>query len=45
VKDAEQIVVLDKGRVIGKGTHRGLMESCPVYREIADAQLAGEKPA
>lgn len=40
VLDAEQIVVLDEGRVAGVGTHLELMESCPAYREIAASQLS-----
>jgi ATP-binding cassette subfamily B protein len=37
---ADQIVVLDEGKIAGKGTHRELMESCKVYREIAESQLS-----
>lgn len=40
---AQQILVLDEGSVVGKGTHRELMESCPQYREIAESQLKGEE--
>ncbi|MBQ1234187.1 MAG: ABC transporter ATP-binding protein, partial [Oscillospiraceae bacterium] len=40
---AEQIVVLDEGRVAGIGTHAQLMENCPVYREIAESQLSKEE--
>lgn len=39
IKDADQILVLDEGRIIGKGTHLELMDSCEVYREIALSQL------
>lgn len=37
---ADQIIVLDEGRICGKGTHKELMESCEVYREIAESQLS-----
>ncbi|MCH5323648.1 MAG: ABC transporter ATP-binding protein [Eubacterium sp.] len=37
---AEQIIVLDEGRIAGKGTHEQLMESCEVYRQIATSQLS-----
>jgi len=40
---AEQIVVLDEGRVAGIGTHRELLQSCDVYREIAESQLSKEE--
>ncbi len=39
IKNADKILVLDKGEVIGEGTHDELMNSCEVYREIADSQL------
>lgn len=37
---AEQIIVLDEGKVTGKGTHAELLKNCPVYREIAESQLS-----
>ena len=37
---ANQILVLDEGRIVGKGTHAQLMESCPAYQEIARSQLS-----
>ncbi len=43
VKNAEQIVVLDQGRVVGKGTHEELMETCETYQEIALSQLSMEE--
>ena len=43
VLDADQIVVLDDGRMVGKGTHAELMESCEEYREIAYSQLSEEE--
>ena len=45
VLSADQIVVLDEGRVVGKGTHAELMESCEEYREIAMSQLSEEELA
>lgn len=43
VKNAEQIIVLDEGRVVGKGTHQELMETCETYQEIALSQLSMEE--
>ena len=43
ILDAEQIIVLDEGRVVGKGTHEQLMRSCRVYQEIALSQLSKEE--
>ena len=40
VLHANQILVLDEGRLVGKGTHAQLMESCPAYQEIARSQLS-----
>jgi len=40
VKNADQIVVLDEGRVVGLGTHQELMETCETYQEIAYSQLS-----
>jgi ATP-binding cassette subfamily B protein len=45
IKNAEQIIVLDEGRIVGKGTHRQLMESCEVYQDIALSQLSKEELA
>ena len=43
VMHAEQIVVLDQGKVVGKGTHKELMDSSEVYKEIALSQLSMEE--
>jgi ATP-binding cassette subfamily B protein len=45
IKEAEQIIVLDEGRVVGQGTHRELMRNCKTYREIALSQLSKEELA
>jgi ABC-type multidrug transport system, ATPase and permease components len=45
IMDADQIIVLDEGRVVGKGRHKELLESCDVYREIAMSQLSEEELA
>ena len=42
IKNAEQILVLDEGRIVGRGTHSELMNGCEIYREIALSQLAQE---
>ena len=41
IHDADQIVVLSEGRVVGLGTHDELMRTCPTYKEIADSQARG----
>ena len=43
VKNAEQIIVLDEGRIVGKGTHQELMKTCDTYKEIALSQLSMEE--
>jgi len=45
IKNAEQIIVLEEGQMVGKGTHHELMETCPTYREIALSQLSMEELA
>ncbi len=40
---AQQIIVLDQGRMVGKGTHKELLRTCPEYREIAESQLQKEE--
>lgn len=39
IMDADQIIVLDKGEIVGRGTHEELMQSNDIYREIANSQL------
>lgn len=39
---ADQIIVLDEGNIVGKGTHQELLETCPVYQQIAKSQLSEE---
>ena len=41
--DADQIIVLDEGRVVGKGTHKELLKNCEIYKEIALSQLSKEE--
>lgn len=43
IMNAEQIIVLDNGCIVGKGTHKELMENCEVYKEIALSQLSKEE--
>ena len=43
IKNADQIIVLDEGEVVGKGSHPELMETCPTYKEIALSQLSLEE--
>ena len=43
VKNADQIIVMDEGQVVGKGTHHELMQSCKTYHEIASSQLSPEE--
>lgn len=45
IVDADRIIVLDNGRIAGIGTHRELMDSCPVYQQIAHSQLSKEELA
>ena len=40
IKDADQIIVLDNGKIVGKGTHYQLLQNCPVYQEITRSQLS-----
>ena len=43
IMDADQILVMDDGRIVGKGTHKQLMESCEEYQQIAYSQLSKEE--
>ena len=45
VKNADQIIVLDEGRVVGRGKHHDLMQSCETYQQIASSQLSMEELA
>ena len=45
IMDADQIIVLDEGKIVGKGTHKELLHDCAVYKEIALSQLSEEELA
>jgi len=45
IMNADQIVVLEEGKVVGHGTHRELLKTCEAYREIAESQLSKEELA
>lgn len=45
VMDADKIIVLDEGRIVGQGTHTQLLQTCQVYQEIAQSQLTEEELA
>ncbi|MGL5513107.1 MAG: ABC transporter ATP-binding protein, partial [Sporomusa sp.] len=45
ITDADQIIVLDEGRIVGQGTHRELLRNCQVYQQIARSQLSEEELA
>ena len=45
IMNAEQIIVLDEGKIVGKGTHKELLKTCPEYLEIAESQLSKEELA
>ncbi|MCI1642397.1 MAG: ABC transporter ATP-binding protein/permease [Actinomyces sp.] len=45
IRHADRIVVLDDGRIVGRGTHAELMGSCPTYREIVASQMSEEEAA
>lgn len=43
IMDADKIIVLDEGKIVGIGRHKELLTNCPVYREIAESQLSKEE--
>ncbi len=43
IRNADQIIVLDEGKIVGIGVHQALLQSCPVYAEIAASQLSAEE--
>ena len=43
IRNADKIIVLDEGRMVGMGTHEELMQTCPIYQEIARSQLSQEE--
>lgn len=43
IKDADRILVIDEGRIVGDGTHEELMQNCGLYREIAYSQMSKEE--
>ena len=45
IKNADKIIVLDEGKVVGMGKHRELLQNCSVYKEIATSQLSEEELA
>ena len=45
IRDADQIIVLEDGRVVGRGTHAELLEDCATYQEIVESQLSAEQAA
>lgn len=45
IREADEILVLEDGRIVGRGTHDQLLASCPTYVEIVDSQLSAEEAA
>ena len=41
--NADKIIVLNEGKIVGQGTHTELMKSCSIYREIASSQLSDKE--
>jgi ATP-binding cassette subfamily B protein len=44
IADADKIIVLEHGEIVGCGTHEELLANCPTYAEIVDSQLSAERP-
>ncbi len=42
IADADQIIVVDNGRIVGRGRHIALLDTCPTYAEIVDSQFDKE---
>ena len=42
IMNADKIIVLDEGKIVGQGTHKQLMKQCSVYKEIAASQLSDD---
>ena len=45
IADADQILVLDDGKIVGRGTHAELLATCPTYAEIVESQHAAQEAA
>ena len=45
IVDADQIIVLEDGRIVGQGTHDELLDSCETYQEIVESQRSAEEAA
>ena len=45
IRNADEIIVLDDGRIVGRGSHDQLLQQCPTYVEIVDSQLSAEEAA
>jgi len=43
--DTDQIIVLDEGKIVGRGRHKDLLETCEIYKQIAISQLSEEELA
>ena len=43
IKNADRIIVLDEGRIVGIGKHKELLKTCPIYHEIGLSQLGEEE--